>query len=145
MFSDQHHFINRLRILRSIDSFEVIGVASQENFIREPFEYLVRANPKDSKIIFEAILRRERPILPDTLTLVINPTTEGDAVSILIGCGVPVLDAEALGKLFAKEFFPGLRIGHHLHATTIRIWAEQKGHSVSLPAPEATPHKAPSL
>ena len=61
MKSDLHQFINRLRILRSIDGFEVSGIDNQENFIREPFEYLVRASPKDSAIIFEAILRRERP------------------------------------------------------------------------------------
>ena len=55
----RHHFQNRLRILRSIDGFEVPGLSNLPKFIRDPFEYMVRCSDADGDLIFRALIKRE--------------------------------------------------------------------------------------
>ena len=54
-----HQFQNRLRILRSIDSWEVSGLSDLVTFIRSPYEFFIRCSDSDADLIFEALLKRE--------------------------------------------------------------------------------------
>ena len=55
----RHHFQNRLRILRSIDGYEVRGISDEAGFLRSPYEFFIRCSEEDSDLIFEALLKRE--------------------------------------------------------------------------------------
>ena len=59
---ERHQFQNRLRILRSIDGFELGGMLleAEMKFVRSPYEYFIRCSDENADIIFEALLKREK-------------------------------------------------------------------------------------
>ena len=52
-------FLNRLRILRSIDAHEVPEVGSWPTFRADPYGYLIRCPPAEAAHIWAAIRKRE--------------------------------------------------------------------------------------
>ena len=56
--SDQDQFLNRLRILRSLDPHEVPGLEAVRKFISSPYEYSIRCRDQDADEIFAAIKKR---------------------------------------------------------------------------------------
>ena len=56
---DQHQFLNRLRILRSIDHYEVPMIGSWSKFRDDPYEYLISCSPLEAGHIWDAIVKRE--------------------------------------------------------------------------------------
>lgn len=62
MTGELRKFHNRLRILRSIDSFEVSKLSEKLRFVMSPFEYFIRCSDQDAEIIFKALLKRENPL-----------------------------------------------------------------------------------
>jgi hypothetical protein len=58
-----HVFRNRLRILNSIDSFELPGMPDEKvrAFLRDPVRFLIRADEPTAQLIWAALERRERP------------------------------------------------------------------------------------
>ena len=55
---DFQRFINGLKILRSLDQYEVPGV-DWPRFRDDPYEYFISAPPDQGATIYAAILRRE--------------------------------------------------------------------------------------
>ena len=52
-------FLNRLRILRSIDACELPGVGSWSEFRDGPYEYLISCPPAEAEHIWTALRKRE--------------------------------------------------------------------------------------
>ena len=58
--NDRDQFLNRLRILRSIDAIEVPDVACWPDFRDDPYEYVIRCSDADAAHIWTALRKRER-------------------------------------------------------------------------------------
>ena len=59
---DMHRFVNRLRILRSIDSWELPygwDTPVQRNFMKDPYTFVVRAEPTKLADLYRVIRDRE--------------------------------------------------------------------------------------
>ena len=52
-------FVNRLRILRSIDHFEVPEIEGWRRFREDPYEYLIQSSREDTERIWRALRKRE--------------------------------------------------------------------------------------
>jgi len=57
--NDQVRFLNRLRILRSIDQHEVPLVEDWQRFCANPPEYVICCGPVEAQHIWMAVRRRE--------------------------------------------------------------------------------------
>ena len=55
-----HAFHNRLRILSSLDSWDVPGLWSVSGFINNPWRYFVTCSDADRLIIWNALRKREQ-------------------------------------------------------------------------------------
>ena len=62
MNPDQHTFINRLRILNSIDCGEVMGLSVDrwKIFSADPYRFLMQCDDQTAESIWRSVERRER-------------------------------------------------------------------------------------
>ena len=57
--SDACEFLNRLRILRSLDSCEVPNLGSWASFRNDPYYYVITCSDDDAAAIWTALRKRE--------------------------------------------------------------------------------------
>ena len=57
--NDLGQFLNRLRILRSLDGYEVPNVTNWPRFRDGPYEYLISCPPAEAEYIWAALKERE--------------------------------------------------------------------------------------
>ena len=114
--AERHKFLNRLRILRSIDSYEVKGLSDQSAFLSNPYEYVIRCEDDDAALIFAALLIREKPRAPRGRPEVrsIARLFQGMVLHKVESGGLPVLDRGATvfhEKTARRGMFVGAKSG----------------------------------
>ena len=57
--TDLGQFLNRLRILRSIDGCEVPDIQNWPKFRARPYEYVISCSDEDAAAIWTALRKRE--------------------------------------------------------------------------------------
>ena len=70
--SDLGRFLNRLRILRSLDQHEVPAVWWHQ-FRDDPYEYLIRCPDDEAEHIWTALRKREPPPVTPAQVKIIKP------------------------------------------------------------------------
>ena len=58
--ADMQAFQNRLRILSSLDSWDIPGLSRFESFAGNPWLYFMACSDADRRIIWNALRKRER-------------------------------------------------------------------------------------
>ena len=60
---DMHSFVNRLRIMISLDGWELVGLSKHmtERFLADPYRTMMRMDEDNLRIVWDAIERRAAP------------------------------------------------------------------------------------